>query len=117
MMPSATLNNPTWRMALHTAQQGYVKALHFGFLIRKTTQSFIISDIEGVLGLFEKPSKYKHHDQFSAVILLKDKRYCYIEAQKHILTNEWTYGTATFSRKLNALIGDLDADCVEKLKL
>lgn len=118
MLPTSVVNNPTWRSAIHTAQSGENKCLHFGFFFRKTTQPFNISNIKGVLGLAETTRKFKSwtSTKFLALLLLNDKRYCFIEAWKNN-KDDWDYGKAIYSRDLNKLLVELDPETIEILKL
>lgn len=115
MLPASIINNSTWRTAIHTAQCGENKALHYGFFLRKTTQPFDISDIKGVLGLAESPKR--SFDKFVAILLLKDKRYAFIEAWKYHHSNEWGYGIVIYSRDIKKLLVSIDSQVIEVLKL
>jgi len=113
-------------MVIHSAlNNNDVKALHRGWGFRKTTQPFALSDVKSVLGLTEEKKEYKEYGPnyptfyiFKVVVLLKDKRYCYLQAQQDT-KNGWTgnRSCAIFSRNLADLLSTIETPTVEKLNL
>lgn len=123
MHTAAILDNPTWRMAIHHATHGVTRALHHGFLIRKTTEPFTIQDVKGVLGLAEQPRRPMgsyNYNVFKAVVLLNDGRYCYLEAWQAVEETETAWsgrGNAVYTRSLKSLLAELSSENVDLLKL
>lgn len=122
MMPASTINNATWRMAIHTATHGIQRALFRGYFIRKTTQPFTFDSITGVIGLVEKPNDIRgiKFTAFRGIVLLKDGRYCYFEAWQNRTEAEpkWNgRAFAIYARSLETLITELDLEVIEQLKL